>query len=173
MSRSSPAADAIPAPGCSRSPRLVGILIHAGDRGVHVQKRGRFRARQQRCVARQTSECLAGHDIELTHSAPGEPSKESAQRRRCPDATEKPRRCPVADHFQVIDRVGADHHTRHDQGDLHPLVRRTATRRSPKPNPPLGSRMHPARSANRNTGTRSVHDTRFGSSNIADTAAAV
>ncbi|MBV9161381.1 MAG: hypothetical protein JO281_07490 [Pseudonocardiales bacterium] len=32
---------------------------------------------------------------------------------------------------------------------------------------------NPARSANRSTGTRPAHDTRFGSSNLADTAAAV
>ena len=40
------------------------------------------------------------------------------------------------------------------------------TRRSAAP-------CNPARSANRNTGTRPAHDTRFGSSNIADTAAGV
>ena len=33
--------------------------------------------------------------------------------------------------------------------------------------------VDPARSANRNTGIRPAHDTRFGSSNVADTAAAV
>jgi hypothetical protein len=32
---------------------------------------------------------------------------------------------------------------------------------------------NPARSANRSTGTRPAHDTRFGSSKVADTAAAV
>jgi hypothetical protein len=40
-------------------------------------------------------------------------------------------------------------------------------------NPPRSSPCNPARSANRNTGTSPAHNTRFGLSNVADTATAM
>jgi hypothetical protein len=62
-----------PYPGEAVLRALFGIPIHAADRGIHIQKRILIRLRQQRGVAGQTDQCLAGHGVELTHIAPGEP----------------------------------------------------------------------------------------------------
>lgn len=46
----------------------------------------------------------------VAHIPPGEPAKESAQRRGRPDTTEQPGQRPVPDHSQVIDRAHTGHH---------------------------------------------------------------
>jgi hypothetical protein len=97
-------------------------------------------ARQQRCVPDQTGQRLTGHSVELTHSAPGEPAKKRAQRRRSSDTTKDPRQCPVSDHSQVIDRVGTGHHARYHRGDLRPSVRRGTPGTGRNPHPLLGNR---------------------------------
>lgn len=56
-----------------------------------------------------------------------------------PDTTKQPWQRPVPNHPQIIDRVRASHHARHDRRDLHPRARRATPRRNGKPNPPVGN----------------------------------
>ena len=97
-----------------------------------------------------------------------ERTQERAQRRRRVAGGEQFPHPAVPQHAHVIDRVGTGDHPADQRRDLRPGVRALVGRHA---QPPIGEVPQPARSARRITGTSPPADTRFGSSNEADTAA--